>query len=114
MAQQQIDESEEHEQNLPRDGGPLVRTLVEATIRSLCALQAKSHRCRSPQRMVRKQCSPDWTRQALISSQGRRSRLSEALPEEADDDRASCPVRLKIHQEFRDRMTLLPLPELPD
>src|SRR6266511_4791761 len=63
MAQQQIDESEEHEQNLPRDGGPMVRTLVEATIRSLCALQAKSHRCRSPQR-------PSWPTAATTDENG--------------------------------------------
>src|SRR6266511_2794783 len=78
MAQQQIDESEEHEQNLPRDGGPMVRTLVEATIRSLCALQAKSHRCRSPRRTCRKQCSQ-------IRARVRRERVqkpcSEALSE---------------------------------
>ena len=37
----------------------MVRTLVEATIRSLCALQAKSHRCRSPQRTYEKQCSDE-------------------------------------------------------
>src|SRR6266511_1700780 len=41
-------------------------------------------------------------------------RLSEALPQEPNDDRSSCPVCLEVHQGLRDRVALLPLPELPD